>query len=76
MLDEDLALEVIHLVLDADGEQTLRFQRERVSILVEGPHLDALGALDQLVDPRHRETALFDVRNPLRVDDDRLCTST
>jgi hypothetical protein len=28
MLDEDLALEVIHLVLDAHREQALRFERE------------------------------------------------
>src|SRR5256885_1441030 len=53
VLDEDLALQMIHFMLDADREQPLRFQRERIAVLVIGPHLDPLSALNQLVDARH-----------------------
>ena len=34
VLDEHLALQVIHLVLDADREQALRFEREGIAVLV------------------------------------------
>src|SRR5688572_21604604 len=61
VLDEDLALEVIHLVLDANGEQPLRFQGEGIAVLIVRAHLAALRALHQLVDVRHREAAFFDV---------------
>src|SRR5687768_5214122 len=50
VLDEDLTLQMVHLVLDAHREQPLRFQRKRVAVLVVGAHLHALGPLDQLVD--------------------------
>src|SRR5919197_3534220 len=69
MFDENLALQMVHLVLDAHGEQSLRLQGESVAVLVEGSHLDALGPLNELVDTRHRETAFFDIRNAVRVDD-------
>src|SRR5262245_13409635 len=61
VLDEDLAFEVVHLVLDADRQKALRLQGERVAVLIEGAHFDPLGALDQLVDARHGQTAFLDV---------------
>src|ERR1700682_203539 len=48
VLHEDLALEVIHLVLDAYREQPLGFEREGIAVLVVGAHLDALGSGNQL----------------------------
>src|SRR5690348_2456916 len=36
VLDEHLALQVIHLVLDADREQTLCFERKRIAVLIVG----------------------------------------
>ncbi len=81
MLDEHLALQVIHLVLDADRQQSLRLEGEGVAIAVVRTHLDPLRALHQLVDSRHREAALFDIGDAGRLDDPsititRLCTST
>src|SRR5262245_63427922 len=61
VLDENLALQVVHLVLDADGQQSLRLERERLAILVVSAHFHALGALHELVDARHREASFFDV---------------
>src|ERR1700741_890901 len=72
VLDEHLALEVIHFVLNADREQSLRFQGERIAVLVVGAHLHALRALDQLIDAGHRKATLFDVRDASRFDDLRI----
>src|SRR5687768_17707909 len=60
MLDEHLALQVVHLVLDAHGEKTLRLQGERIAVLVVRAHLDTLGTLDQFIDARHRQAAFLD----------------
>src|SRR3982751_961251 len=57
VLDENLALQVIHLMLDAHREQTLRLERERVAVPIVGANLDALGAWHQLIDSRHRQAA-------------------
>src|SRR5882672_8693647 len=62
MLDEDLALQMIHLVLDAYGKQTLRLERERIAVLVVGAHFHALGPRHQFVDSGDRKTAFLDVR--------------
>src|SRR5687767_5556171 len=59
VFDEHLALQMIHLVLDAHGEQPLRLQREGLAVLIESAHFDALRALDQLVDGGHRKAALL-----------------
>src|SRR4051812_7036967 len=61
VLDEHLACQVIHFVLDAYGQQALRFERECVAVLVEGANLDALGTRHQLVDARQRKAALLDI---------------
>src|SRR4051812_26663048 len=69
MLDEDLALQVIHLVLDAHREQPLRLEGEGIAVLVVGANLCALGSFHQLVDPRDRKATFLDVRNPGRFHD-------
>src|SRR5690349_5052773 len=69
LLDEHLALEVIDLVLNADSKQSLRLQRKGVAVLVEGPNLYALRALDQLIYPGHRQAAFLDVGNAGGIDD-------
>src|ERR1044072_7146724 len=55
VLDEHLALQVIHLVLDADREQPLSLERESGAVLVIGANLDPLGTLDLPVDRRRSE---------------------
>src|SRR5574341_1980026 len=69
VLDEHLALQVIHLVLDAHSEQSLGFQRERIAVLIVRADFDALGALNELVDSGHRQAAFLDVGHPGRLDD-------
>src|SRR6185295_4922195 len=64
VLDEDLALQMIHFMLDAHGEQALRLQRECSAVLVVGAHLHALCPLHQFVDGGHRETAFLDIGHP------------
>src|SRR5262245_21018278 len=72
MLDEYLALQVIHLVLDADRQQPLGFQRERLAVLVVGAHFHALGTLHELVDTGHRKTVFLDVGLASRFDNLRI----
>src|SRR5438552_2403813 len=72
MLDEDLALQMIHLVLDAYGKQALRLERERIAVLVVGTHFHALGPRHQLVDSRDRKAAFLDVRLASRFDNLRI----
>src|SRR5690606_28746103 len=59
VIDEQPALEVIHLVLDALREQALRVELERLAVAVERPDLDSLGSLDVLVEPGNGQTALL-----------------
>src|SRR5437588_3384472 len=44
VLDEHFAFQVIHLMLDAHGEQALRLEGERVAVLIIGANLHAFGA--------------------------------
>src|SRR5207248_6695658 len=43
VFDEDLALQMIHLVLNAHGEQALRLEREGVAVPIVGTHFHAFG---------------------------------
>src|SRR5205085_694256 len=43
------------------GEESLRFQRERVAVLIVGADLYALGTRHELVDTGQRKTALLDI---------------
>src|SRR3954470_8444234 len=72
VLDEHLALEVIHLVLNAHGQQTLGFEREGIPVLIERAHFHPFSALDQLVDTGHGEAAFLDVGYAGRLDDFRI----
>src|SRR5262245_4809369 len=73
VIDEQLALEMIHLVLDAHGEQPLGVELERLAGAIERTHADALGTGHLLVDSGDRQTALFhllvaEARDDLRID--------
>src|SRR6185436_17630875 len=75
ILDEDLALEMVHLVLDARGQEARGVEREARPVAVEGGHRDALGALDVVIDSRDREATLLVhgetlAASDLRVDED------
>ena len=59
MLDEDLAVKVVDLVLNAHRQQSVGFQSEWCALRVEGAHRDPLATHDFLVDPGHRQAALF-----------------
>ncbi len=50
---------MIHLVLDADRQQALGVEAVRRAVAVERADGDAVGAADPLVDPGHRQAALF-----------------
>jgi len=59
VVDKDLALEVIHFMLDADGQQALRFQSEVTAIEPLSPYLDAFSAFDLVINSGNREATLF-----------------
>src|SRR5690606_41955404 len=59
VLDEDAAVQVVDLVLDADGQQALGLEREGFAIEAQRPHGDPVGPLDFLVDAGHRQAALL-----------------
>src|SRR4051812_40177506 len=58
-LHEDLALEVVELVLDAGGEEPGRVERETGAVPVERGHRHAFGAFHVVVDARNREAPLL-----------------
>ncbi|MCY1250470.1 hypothetical protein D9M72_641160 [compost metagenome] len=53
VIDEQLAIEVVALVLDANGQQALGDQFERLAVAVQGLDLDALGAIDVFIEARN-----------------------
>src|SRR5438105_10212440 len=53
VLDEHLATQMIHLVLDAHGQDALGLDRARLAVLVLRRDLHARGALDAVVDAGH-----------------------
>ena len=59
VFDEHLALQMIHLVLDADGEQSLGFEFEGCAIQTEGAHFNLRRALHGFVDAGNRQAALL-----------------
>src|SRR5690554_5837323 len=72
IVDEELAFEVIHLVLHALREQAFDLELERLAVAVERLDLDALGPLDVLVQPRDRQTAFLVAFAALGPDDFRV----
>src|SRR6185437_3396677 len=76
VVDEELAVEVIHLVLDADGENLLAVPLEEVAVAVLGTDTDPRGALHLLEIAGNGKAALLrgDLALPgqnLRVDEDQ-----
>src|SRR5882672_145948 len=69
VVDEELAVQVIHLVLDADGQQTFRLELERLAGPVERAHLDLGGAVDVVVELRHRQAPFLGVGRALGAHD-------
>lgn len=70
-----LALKMIDFVLNAYGQQALRFKREVLPITTRCPNPDLLGALDLLIDARHRKTPFLaklrsSTLDNLRIDED------
>src|SRR5690606_22644301 len=59
MIDEDLAVEVVDLMLDAGREQTGRLELERAAVAVERAHAHAPRAHDRLEDARHRQASFL-----------------
>ncbi len=53
MLDENAAIEVIHLVLQTDGKQAIRLDALLQPILVELANGHMLGAFHLVIDSRH-----------------------
>src|SRR5664279_1237420 len=59
IVDEHFADEVVHFVLDANGEQLIGCPLERFAMLVAGAHGHSRGAGDLVVVPRHRKAAFL-----------------
>src|SRR5688572_5687621 len=68
VLDEDLAAQMIHLVLNANRQQSLGLHRQRIAARVIGAHTDAIGALHGIVDAQHRKASLLDVGDAPALD--------
>ena len=50
---------MVHLVLDADGQQAFGLNLTRVAVFVQGTHLHGSGALYAIVDTGHGQAAFF-----------------
>ena len=59
IIDEQLAFEMIHLVLDAHGQQAIGVHLERLAVATQRPHADMGRARQFVVDAGQRQTALF-----------------
>ncbi len=59
VIDEDLAVQVVDLVLDADRQQAIGFHRPLLAVEVEVFDGDPFGTLDLVVDAGHRQAAFF-----------------
>src|SRR3546814_8611023 len=76
MVDEENALQMIHLMLEADGEEAVQLFLMRLALFVEPTGADVVGAVDFGILIGDRETALAvgleSVGGPdnLRIDED------
>ena len=59
MVDEEDPLEVVHFMLDADGEQAFAVDLLRLAVIVEELHPHARRALDVLIKVGNREAAFL-----------------
>ena len=70
MVDEDDAVKVVHLVLDADGEELRAVKLEGLAVRILGAHAHVRRTLDVLVEPLEREASLLMILQLLaRLDD-------
>jgi hypothetical protein len=70
VLDEDLAHQVVHLVLDAHRHQAGGFALEEFAVAVERAHGHPRVAAHLVVDRRHRQAALVGHHHVLAAGDD------
>ena len=59
VVDEELAFEMVALVLDADRQHAIRLQFERLAVAVQCAHANLLRAFDEFVESGNRQTALL-----------------
>ena len=59
VIDEQFAVEVVDLVLDAYREQTVGLHLEGLAVAIERPDADAFGAGDLVVVAGHGQAALL-----------------
>src|SRR5580658_8567153 len=67
VIDEELAFEVIHFMLDADRQQSLRVHLERLAVAAQRAHANMRGARQFVVDAGQRQTPLFRGSGSLRL---------
>src|SRR3984893_6726445 len=59
VVDEQLALEMIHLMLDANSQKSIRIHFKRLPVGPQGSHPDVGGALHLVEYVGYRQTTLF-----------------
>src|SRR3569833_2339022 len=59
VVDEQHAFQVVHLVLDAHGVETLGLLFDRLALIVQVGQPDLGRALDRVIDLRHRQAAFL-----------------
>ena len=72
MVDEEAAVEVIDLVLNADGEQAVGVELEARAVAIECPHPDSICTSHGFEESRDGETALVHLFLTLAIDDLRV----
>src|SRR6185369_4384939 len=69
VVDEQLPLEMIHLVLDADREEPLGLELERLAVAVERADFDLRSAIDVVVELGHGQAAFLGIRRAFGAQD-------
>ena len=72
IVDEQLAVEVIHFVLQANGQNAVELTLEDDAVTILRPHTDALRTLDRIEDAGDRQAALFHRANLAAPEDLRI----
>src|SRR6185503_3999686 len=69
VVDEQLAFEVVHLVLNADREHAVGVELERLAVGIERSDADRGGAIDEVVELGHRKAPFLGVSLTLGMQD-------
>src|ERR1700722_11205093 len=72
IVDEQLALEMVHLMLDANSQKPFRIHLERRPVESQGAHTDVGGTLHLVVHVGYRQTAFFTGTAPIRLQELRI----